>query len=204
MVGGVFMMNLENTQTKENLMRAYAGESQAHVRYILAANKAKADGFPIIEKTFKFIAQQEIAHANIYYEFLESFKGDHISLGVAAYPVDICYNTTPDFLKAAHEREMDEHDNIYSEFGKVAAEEGFPQIADKFNQIACIEKIHADKFMKIYTELTNGTLFKKPTKIKWFCTNCGKVHEAEEAPQVCPVCLHPRGYFVPFTEAFQN
>lgn len=197
-------MNLANTQTMNNLMRAYAGECQANIRYIFAADKAKSEGYPVIEKTFKIIANQEIAHANVFYKFLGEFKGSHISLNGAAYPVDIQYNTTADFLKAAHERELDEHDNIYAEFAKIAKEEGFPQISDKFTQIAAIEKVHGERFMKVYQDLTNGMLFKKTTKIKWFCTNCGHVHESEEAPQLCPVCSHVRGYFIPFTECFQN
>lgn len=191
-------MNLANSQTKENLMRAFAGECQARMRYDFGANLAKREGFCVIEKEIKIISTQEIAHANVFYKFLKEFNGQHITLQGARYPVDL-YDKTLDFLKASHERELEEHDSIYKEFADVAAKEGFMDISYKFKEISEIEKLHADRFIKLYNDLSSGMMFKKNTKIKWFCTNCGHVHESEEAPEYCPVCSHPRGYFTPYT-----
>ncbi|BAK56291.1 rubrerythrin [Candidatus Arthromitus sp. SFB-mouse-Japan] len=191
-------MNLANSQTKENLMRAFAGECQAHMRYDFGANLAKREGFHVIEKEIKIISTQEIAHSNVFYKFLREFNGQHITLQGAKYPVDL-YDKTLDFLKASHERELEEHDSIYKEFADVAAKEGFMDISYKFKEISEIEKLHADRFIKLYNDLSSGMMFKKNTKIKWFCTNCGHVHESEEAPEYCPVCSHPRGYFTPYT-----
>ena len=184
-------MNLANSQTKENLMRAFAGECQAH-------NLAKREGFHVIEKEIKIISTQEIAHSNVFYKFLRELNGQHITLQGAKYPVDL-YDKTLDFLKASHERELEEHDSIYKEFADVAAKEGFMDISYKFKEISEIEELHADRFIKLYNDLSSGMMFKKNTKIKWFCTNCGHVHESEEAPEYCPVCSHPRGYFTPYT-----
>ena len=104
-------------------------------------------------------------------------------------------NASADFLTHFQE----EHDSIYKEFADVAAKEGFMDISYKFKEISEIEKLHADRFIKLYNDLSSGMMFKKNTKIKWFCTNCGHVHESEEAPEYCPVCSHPRGYFTPYT-----
>lgn len=188
-------MDLNNTQTKKNLMKAFAGECQARSRYEFAAKVAKKEGYPTIEKTFKFIAGQESYHSKIFYRFLSQFSGGSVEIDNATYPVDL-YKTTLEFLSASHKHEMEEHDVIYKEFGKIAKSEGFDEISIAFNNIAEIEKTHATKFMSIYEKLNSGSLFKQSTKVKWFCTNCGYIHEGEEAPNTCPVCNHPQGYFV--------
>ena len=196
-------MNLANSKTKENLMKAFAGECQARTRDDFAAKVAKKEGYPIIENVFKFVANQELAHAKIFYKFLSEFSGEHISISNADYPVDF-YSTTMEFLNASYNNEMEEHDVIYKNFAEVAKQEGFVLISSAFSKIAEIEKIHADKFMKIHEELKTGTFFKKPNKVKWFCTNCGYIHEGEEAPDMCPVCQHPQGYYMLFDEFFKN
>ena len=188
-------MNLSNSQTKINLMKAFAGECQARSRYEFAAKVARKEGYPNIEKTFKFIAGQESYHSKMFYRFLKEFSGGGVEIDKVTYPVDL-FETTLEFLNASYEHEMEEHDIIYKEFGKIAKEEGFGSISKTFNYIAEIEKTHASKFMSIYEKLSSGSLFKQSTKVKWFCTNCGYIYEAEEAPEVCPVCAHPQGYFV--------
>ncbi len=194
-------MKLGNSKTKENLMKAFAGECQARSRYEFGAKIAKKEGYPTIENTFKLIASQEVAHSKIFYRYLSEFSGNQISISGASYPVDI-YNSTLEYLKASHKNEMEEHDTIYKSFADTAKEEGFIEIYDSFSMIAEIEKTHADKFMKIHEQLKTGSFLKRPQKVKWFCTNCGYIHEGEEAPEVCPVCNHPKGYYLPFSEFF--
>lgn len=191
-------MNLNNSKTKENLMRAFAGECQARTRYDFAAKVAKKEKYPTIENVFKFISSQELAHSKIFYNFLSEFSGEKVLVN-ESYPVNL-YSNTLDFLKASYDNEIEEHDVIYRNFAKVAEEEGFVLISKAFSKIADIEKVHAEKFMKIHEELKAGTLFKKSKKVKWFCTNCGHIHESEEAPEICEVCKHPQGYHVLFEE----
>lgn len=195
-------MDLVNSKTKENLMKAFVGECQARTRYDFAAKIAKKEKYPIIENVFKFISNQELAHSKIFYNFLSEFSGEKISINDSC-PVNL-YSTTLDFLKASYDNEIEEHDFIYKNYAKVAEDEGFVLISKTFSKIADIEKVHAEKFMKIYEELKSGNLFKKSKKIKWFCTNCGHIHEGEEAPEVCEVCNHPQGYHILFDEFFKN
>ncbi|AYE33393.1 rubrerythrin [Clostridium septicum] len=190
-------MELKDSKTKENLMRAFAGESQARNRYNIAAGIAKKEGLNIIEKAFNYTADQERAHAKVYYEALNEFSGQNIGVGPAEYPVDV-YNNTLQALKAAQHNEYEEWDKVYKEFGEIAKEEGFTLIASHFNKIATIEKIHGDRFGRFAIELENGSLFKKEEEVQWMCTNCGFIYEGKEAPKVCPVCSHPQGYFLIF------
>lgn len=190
-------MNLQDSKTKENLMRAFVGESQARNRYNFAAELAKQEKLQLIEQLFNYTADQEKAHAKVFYDALKDFSGNNISLGSASYPVDV-YNTTLEYLKAAQKHELAEWDTIYKDFGKVAQEEGFPQIATTFNNIAEIEKVHSDRFGRFAQEIEAGTLFKKPDEVQWLCLHCGFVYEGTEAPKVCPVCSHPQGYYILF------
>lgn len=194
-------MKLGNSKTTENLLKAFAGECQARSRYEFGAKIARKEGLPLIEDTFKFIASQEVSHSKIFYRYLSEFSGSQITINNASYPVDL-YGSTLEYLKASHKNEMEEHDTIYRDYADTAKEEGFIEIYDSFNMIAEIEKTHAEKFIKIHDQLSSGNLFKKTEKVKWFCTNCGYIHEGEEAPEVCPVCDHPKGYYVPFNEYF--
>lgn len=192
-------MDLNNSQTKINLMKAFAGECQARTRYEFAAKVARKEGYPNIEKIFKFIAGQESYHSKMFYRGLNDFSGGVVEIDKASYPVDL-YQTTLEFLKASYKHEMEEHDVIYKEFSETAKEEGFNEISLVFSEIAKIEKTHATKFMNIYEKLSSGYLFKQSTKVKWFCTNCGYIHEDEEAPELCPVCQHPQGFFIMLDE----
>ena len=177
-------MDFKNSETKENLMRAFAGESQARNRYTFAAEQAKEQKLHVVEAVFRFTADQEqLAGQNIQIE--------------GSYPVDI-YDTVLEVLKAAQHNEYEEFDPVYKTFGDKAMEEGFPQVAASFHQIAKIEKVHGDRFGELAELLEQNKLFISDVECKWMCLNCGHIHEGKEAPGKCPVCHHDRGYFIRF------
>lgn len=193
------MVDFNKSKTKENLMKAFAGESQARNRYTFAASVAKKEGYSIIQDLFIYTADQERAHAKEFMGKLKEFSGENITI-TAGYPVEVETDTLK-LLRSAETHENDEFSNIYSEFSDVAKEEGFQDIAILFNKIASIEKVHSERFKKYADRLENGTLFKDDNKKMWMCTNCGYIYESEEAPEICPVCLHPKGFFIDFKES---
>jgi rubrerythrin len=188
-------ISLENSKTKENLMRAFAGESQARNRYTFAAELAMENNLYVIKKVFDLTASQEKEHAEIFYDYLKEFEGQEISIGEAAYPINISENIEIQ-LKNASENEAKESDEVYRDFGDIALKEGFNQIAGKFYMIADIEKVHGMRFQTFYDLLKEGKLFASDVKTGWMCLNCGYVIESTNAPQNCPVCDKPQGYFV--------
>lgn len=188
-------MELKDSQTRENLMRAFAGESQARNRYTFAAELAKKNNLYVIKKVFDLAASQEKEHAEVFYGYLKELEGQEITLGEAAYPV----NTSEDVgtqLQNAVENETKEADDVYRSFGDIALQEGFNQIAGKFYMIADIEKVHAMRFQKFAELLKEGKLFASDVKTGWMCLHCGYVIESTTAPQNCPVCDSAQGYFV--------
>jgi rubrerythrin len=187
-------MDLKDSKTKENLLKAFAGESQARNRYNIAAAQAKKDGLYVIQSVFDYTANQEKEHAEVFYNQLKAFSSENIHID-GTYPIDN-YNSTLELLKSANHNELEEHDVVYKSFSDVANEEGLTAIATIFSNIASIEKVHADRFNKYYKDLKEGTLFKKDQSIQWMCTNCGFIYEGKEAPKFCPVCEHPQGYFL--------
>lgn len=191
-------MQLKDSKTKENLLKSFAGESQARNRYNIAAAQAKKDGLYVIQSVFDYTANQEKEHAEVFYKQLKEFAGEKIYIN-GDYPIDN-YDSTLKSLKAANHNELEEHDVVYKSFADVAQEEGFTVISKIFSNIATIEKIHADRFNKYAQQLEDGSLFRKGESVQWFCTNCGYIHEGKEAPKICPVCDHPQGYFTVFTE----
>lgn len=193
-------MEFKESKTYVNLMRAFAGESQARNRYNIAASTARKEGLQIVEAVFNYTADQERAHAKVFYELLKEGAGGHIKIE-GAYPVDV-YDTTLQNLEAAQHNETEEWDDVYKNFGITAREEGFGKIAFIFESIAKIEKVHAERFERYVNALENGTLFRKNDEVVWFCTNCGHIHVGREAPEVCAVCKHPKGFFIPFEESF--
>lgn len=193
-------MDLKGSKTYENLMRAFAGESQARNRYYIAASVARREGFQVVEAVFNYTADQERAHAKVFYGMLKDYAGENISI-CGAYPVDPG-DSTAKALRAAQHNELEEWDVVYKDFEKTAREEGFTEIADVFGRIAKIEKTHADRFGRLADEIEKGTIFKRDEKISWVCTVCGNIHVGEQAPEVCNVCQHPRGFFMPFSESF--
>lgn len=190
-------MEFKDSNTKVNLMRAFAGESQARNRYDMAAEVAKKEKYNILERLFKYTASQEQAHAKVFYDALKSLSGQTITIDNGSYPVDV-YDSTLKLLKSSAHNEYEEADVVYKDFARVASEEGFTDIATTFTNIASIEKVHGDRFAKYAEALENGTLFKKEESVKWICTNCGYIYEGKEAPKICPVCKKPQGYYLLF------
>lgn len=184
----------KDSETKDNLMRAFAGESQARNRYTFAASQAKKNGLYVISAIFAFTASQEKEHAEIFYNHLKEMAGENIFID-GGYPVDISDNMK-DILKMAQHNEYEEHDSVYLQFGEKAKEEGFEQIAASFLQIAKIEKVHGDRFGHYAKLMEEGKLFVSDVEVEWMCLNCGFVYKSTKAPAVCPVCKHDQGYFV--------
>lgn len=187
-------MDLKNSQTKINLMRAFAGESQARNRYTIAADVAKTKQLPVIEAVFKFTAGQELEHAKIFYNFLKELTNEKIDID-GSYPVEV-FDDVLKHLNAAHRNEMDEFDPVYPDFAAVANSEGFNEIGTKFKMIAEIEKTHAERFKAFAQLMEQGKLFVSDVQEEWVCLNCGHIVKSTEAPKVCPVCNHPQGYFI--------
>lgn len=191
--------SLKGTKTMENLMRAFAGESQARNRYTFASACAKKKQLYVIEQVFQFTANQEKEHAEVFYNFLKDIAGENINVD-GNYPTDL-YDDPIQLLKAAQHNEYQEFEHDYQHFADVAKEEGFNQISNTFRMIAAIEKTHGDRFGRYASALENGSLFKSGEGIRWMCLNCGYIHEGPIAPQQCPVCSHDQGYFIRLSEA---
>jgi rubrerythrin len=187
-------MDLKSSKTKENLMRAFAGESQARNRYQFAAKEAHTQKMHVVQALFEFTADQEQAHAKVFYDFLKEMGGENLTVD-GTYPIDI-YPTLLHYLRAGQHNEQEEYEKVYPQFAQVAQQEGFPQIANAFLKIAEIEKSHGDRFGKMADLMEQGKLFENQGETVWMCLNCGHIHKGKNAPAVCPVCSHPQGYFV--------
>ena len=184
----------KNSQTKDNLMRAFAGESQARNRYTFAASQAKSQNLYVIQSIFQFTADQEKEHAEIYYNHLTELAGENIHVD-GGYPVDISSRVV-DLLKFAQHNEYEEWQDVYKKFGDIAKEEGFHKVASSFHMIAEIEKTHGDRFGKFAEMMEQDKLFVSDVKTGWMCLNCGYIYTGTQAPAVCPVCSHDQGYFI--------
>lgn len=187
-------MDFKNSETMENLMRAFAGESQARNRYTFAASECKKQGLHVIEAVFTFTANQEKEHAEIFFGHLKEMAGESITVD-GSYPVDISPDAAK-LLRYAQHNEYEEYDDAYKNFGDKAKEEGFHKIAEVFHMIANIEKTHGDRFGKLADLLEQNKLFISDVKTGWMCLNCGYVLESTRAPEKCPVCDHDKGYFI--------
>lgn len=187
-------MDLKSSETAKNLMRAFAGESQARNRYTFSAGKAKAEGYPVIGSAFLFTAEQEKEHAEIFYNYLKELCGQNIFID-GGYPVDQ-YDKSLDLLKAARHNEYEEYQDVYRNFGNIAKEEGFSQIAGTFYKVADIERIHGDRFQMFADYLEQNKLFVSDVETGWMCLNCGYVFTGTQTPPKCPVCSHEQGYFI--------
>ena len=186
--------NFKDSETRKNLMRAFAGESQARNRYTFAAELAKKQNMHAVAEVFLFTANQEKEHAEIFYKHLSESNGESVVID-AAYPVEV-YNDMQQVLLAAQHDEYAEHGDIYPAFAQTATEEGFPAIAASFGMIAAIEKIHGDRFGKFLKYLQDNQLYVADAQTGWICLNCGHIHYAKEAPKQCPVCQHDQGFFL--------
>ena len=188
------IVNLRNTETKINLMRAFAGESQARNRYTFAANYAREHNLHVVEAIFTFTANQELEHAEVFYNFLGNLAGETVDIN-GSYPINISDDVL-DLLRWAQHNEYEEYDPVYKEFGDVAKKEGFDSIAAAFYNIAEIEKTHGDRFGKFADLIEQKKIFVADVECKWMCLNCGYIYDGKEVPEVCPVCQHGRGYFI--------
>jgi len=184
------MKNLKGTKTEQNLLTAFAGESQARNRYTFFASKAKKEGYEQISGIFSETADNEKEHAERLFKFLEGGEAD-IS---AAFPAGVIGETT-DNLKGAAAGENYEYTTMYPEFAKTADEEGFPEIADTMRAIAAAEKQHEKRYLALLDNINNNRVFKREMVVKWKCRNCGYIHEGEEAPEECPACAHAQAYY---------
>ena len=187
-------MNFNESRTKINLLKAFAGESQARNRYTFAAAQAHRQNLYVVEAAFNFTAGQEKDHALIFYNFLSSAAGENIKIE-GTYPIDI-NDSMIQLLKSAHHNEFEEYGDVYPSFAETAKNEGFAEISEAFRKIADIEKTHGERFLKLATLLEEGKLFVSDISTRWMCLNCGFVFEGTAVPPSCPVCHHDRGYFV--------
>ena len=188
------MVDFKTSKTKDNLMKAFAGESQARNRYTFGASQARAQNLHVIDVIFQFTANQEKEHAEIFYDYLKELAGENITVD-GTYPIDISESGI-DLLRSAQHNEYEEYEPVYKQFGDVAKEEGFAEIASTFHKIAEIEKVHGDRFGKFADLLEQNKLFISDIECKWMCLNCGHIHEGTKAPEMCPVCRHNKGFFI--------
>ena len=201
------MSDLKNSETLKNLMRAFAGESQARNRYTFAAGLCRQQKLHVLEAVVLFTAGQEKEHAEIFYNHMKAVSGSTIHID-GGYPVTVT-NDILRLLRDAQHNEYEEFDPVYPSFGEAARAEGFPEAAASFEQIARIELTHGNRFGRLADLLENGKLFVSDVKCGWMCLNCGYVLESLEAPRQCPVCSHDQGWFIrlemaPYSTAPQN
>lgn len=197
------MKKLTGTRTAENLLKAFAGESQARNRYTYYASVADKEGYKQIKNIFIETADNEKEHAKRFYKFLLAGLEEELPTMVnitADYPV--AQGTTFDNLKAAAAGEHEEWSDLYPAFAEVAKEEGFPEVAAAFTMIAAAETRHENRFNKLAHNIEAGQVFKRDEKVQWKCGNCGYIHEGQEAPLECPACVHPQAHFELFCETY--
>ena len=171
------MSNLKGTKTEQNLLTAFAGESQARNKYTYFASVAKKEGYVQISKLFEATAANEKEHAEIWFKLLGGI------------------GTTAENLKAAAEGENYEWTDMYATFAKEAREEGFVDIAALFEGVAAIEKEHEERYRKLLANVEGGLVFSRDGDMIWQCSNCGHIVVGKQAPEVCPICTHPQAYF---------
>ncbi len=190
------MENLMGTKTAENLMRAFAGESQAYMRYTLAAECLKQKGYYFLYNIFNLTAKQEKAHAKIFFDHLKPIAGENLFIDSAGYPANNFDEPEKLLISAAH-GEQEEAEKVYPAFAETARSEGFTAAAQSFEQIAKIEDTHRRRF-ECFAELTKSCrLFKGDESAEWMCLNCGNIVKGNP-PERCPVCSEGKGYFVPY------
>jgi len=182
--------SIKGTQTEKNLLASFAGESQARNRYTYFAGQARKEGFVQIADIFEETANQEKEHAKRFFKFLE---GGDVEV-VAAFPAGVI-GTTLENLKAAAEGEKHEHSAMYPGFAAVARQEGFGDIADVWDAVSVAEKQHEKRYRDLAANIEAGRVFKRPAAVTWRCRNCGYLHTATQAPELCPACAHPQAHF---------
>lgn len=200
-------VNFNESVTRENLMRAFAGESQARNRYTVAAAEARRQKLYVIEAVFRFTAEQEKEHAAVFYQYLQELAGENIHID-GDYPVDLSQDVAK-LLRFAEHNEYEEHDDVYLHFAETAREEGFQNIAGTFRLIANVEKTHGERFSLFADLLEQNKLFVSDVETAWMCLECGHIYRGTSVPAECPICHAERGYFVrlelaPFTSSLSG
>jgi len=191
------MSSLKGTQTEKNLLKAFAGESQARNRYTFFAKQAAKEGYEQIAALFLETAENEGQHAKVYFKHLE---GGLVEI-TATYPAGKI-GTTAENLLAAAEGENEEWTDLYPAFGDVAESEGFKEVANSFRQITKVEEKHEARYRKLLDNVEKDLVFARPEPVRWICRKCGFVHEGPKALKVCPACQHPRAYQEVYAENF--
>jgi rubrerythrin len=186
-------MDLKGSETEKNLLKAFAGESQARNRYTYFASVAKKEGYEQISAIFIETSENEKEHAKVFFKHLEKSGGLPVEI-TASYPAGKI-GTTKENLLAAANGEKEEWTALYPNFEKIARKEGFKEIAESFKEIAEVEEQHEKRYRKLLKNIEEGKVFKKDKVVKWICRNCGYVHEGKEAPEICPACKHPQSYY---------
>lgn len=189
--------SIKGTKTEQNLLKAFAGESQARNRYTYFAGAAKKEGYEQIAAIFYETAENEKEHAKVFFNYLE---GSDLEIS-AAYPAGIIKDTRENLEHAAAGENL-EWTTLYSDFEKIASGEGFPEIARSFREIAKVEKFHESRYRKLASNIDAKAIFRKSSSIKWHCRNCGYIHEGQEAPKECPACKHPQAYYEALAENY--
>ena len=190
-------MKIKGSETEKNLLKAFAGESQARNRYTYFASVARKEGYEQISAIFLETAENEKEHAKVFFSYLE---GGEVLIE-ANYPAGKIMATRENLLAAA-EGEKLEYSKLYPEFESKAREEGFNEIASSFKEIADVEEQHEKRYRKLVENLKKGEVFKRDKIVKWKCRNCGYVHEGKEAPEKCPACKHPQAFYELFAENY--
>lgn len=184
----------EQSQTSLNLMRAFAGESQARNRYTFAAGQADKQHLHVVAGAFRFTADQEKEHAEVFYGLLAGLNGETLRVD-GGYPVNLS-TSVGDLLRDARHNETEEWEKVYPDFARVARDEGFTRIGDVFANIAQIERTHAVRFGQFANAIESDALFRADEPVAWLCLNCGHIHIGAEPPKACTVCQHDQGYFI--------
>ena len=184
------MASIKGTETEKNLLKSFAGESQARTRYTYFASIAKNEGYAQIADIFEETANQEKEHAKRFFKFLE---GGDLEI-TAMFPAGKMGTTTENLLAAAT-GENEEHTDLYPEFAAIAAKEGFGEIAAAWNAISVAEKQHEKRFRDLLANIENERVFKRDEQVTWRCRNCGYLHTGDQAPELCPACIHPQAHF---------
>lgn len=186
------MRSVKGTETEKNLLKSFAGESQARSRYKFFASKARKEGYEQIAAVFEETAEQEKEHAERFFKFLE---GGMLEI-TAAYPAGVIGDTMEN-LRAAAAGENEEWTELYPVFADVADKEGFPAIATAWRKISEVEAFHEQRYLRLLARVESGQVFQRDEEIEWQCRNCGYVHKGTSAPKACPACIHPQAYFEP-------
>ena len=193
------MKTLKGTKTAKNLLKSFAGESQARNRYTYFASVAKKEGYEQISAIFLETAENEKEHAKVFFKYLNEVD-EQLEI-TASYPAGKIGKTKENLLAAAN-GEKEEWEILYKEFEKVAREEGFEHVANSFKEIAEVEEKHEERYRKLLKNIEEDMDFKKEKVVKWKCRNCGYIHEGKEAPELCPACNHPKSYYEVFEETY--